>query len=136
MAYGIKKIAIVDTKPSMGVGVKIPFSDKSVFTTVYSTKEQIKYNIINYLLSDPRERPFAISFGAGLRSKIFEHISYKTIDDIKIALSTKLEKTFPQINISDVTVDPSPDANSIMISFSYSLVNTGENDEVNIQIQK
>jgi hypothetical protein len=136
MAYGIKKIAIADMKPSMGVGVKIPFSEKSVFTTVYSTKEQIKYNLINYLLSDPRERPFNVSFGAGLRSKIFEHISYKTIDDIKMSLTTKLEKTFPQINVSDVTVDPNADMGSIMISFSYSIVNTGENDEVNIQIQK
>jgi len=136
MAYGIKKIAIADMKPSMGVGVKIPFSGQSVFTTVYSTKEQIKYNLINYLLSDPRERPFNVSFGAGLRSKIFEHISYKTIDDIKMSLTTKLEKTFPQINVTEVTVDPNADMGSIMISFSYSIVNTGENDEVNIQIQK
>jgi hypothetical protein len=136
MAYGIKKIAIADMKPSMGVGVKIPFSEKSVFTTVYSTKEQLKFNLINYLLSDPRERPFNVSFGAGLRSKLFEHISYKTIEDIKMSLTTKLEKTFPQINISDVTIDPNADMGSIMINFSYSIVNTGENDEVNIQIQK
>jgi hypothetical protein len=136
MAYGIKKIAIADMKPSMGVGVKIPFSEKSVFTTVYSTKEQLKFNLINYLLSDPRERPFNVSFGAGLRSKIFEHISYKTIEDIKMSLTTKLEKTFPQINISDVIIDPNADMGSIMINFSYSIVNTGENDEVNIQIQK
>ena len=136
MAYGIKKIAIADMKPSMGVGVKIPFSEKNVFTTVYSTKEQIKYNLINYILSDPRERPFNVSFGAGLRSKIFEHISYKTIEDIKMSLTTKLEKTFPQINVSDVTVEPNADMGSIMISFSYSIVNTGEYDEVNIQIQK
>jgi len=104
MAYGVKIIPIVDTRPSTGVGVKIPFSSNGVFTTVYTTKEQTKYNLINYLLSDPRERPFSPTFGAGLRSKIFEYINQKTVDEIKLALTSKLEKFFPNVKVESKLV--------------------------------
>ena len=50
MAYQVKNINPLDIKLSTGIGVSIPFSSKSVFTTVYTTQEQLKYNIINYLL--------------------------------------------------------------------------------------
>lgn len=136
MAYGLVNIPGIDLKPSIGVGVKIPFSDKSVFTTVYTTKEQTKYNLVNYLLSDPRERPFNPTFGAGLRSKIFEHISYRMIDDIKISLTTKVENLFPNVRVTNVNIESNPDINVINIQFSYTLLNTSETDEVSIQIQK
>ena len=136
MAYLISNIPVVDTRPSIGVGVKIPFSEKSVFTTVYTSKEQTKYNLINFLLSDPRERPFNPNFGAGIRSKIFEHISYKNIDDIKISLTSKVENYFKNIKINEVTVTANPDINTINISFSYTLINTSETDEFSIEIQK
>jgi len=51
MAYGLKKISPLDLKPSTGIGVKIPFSSDAVFQSIYTTKEQTKYNIINYLLT-------------------------------------------------------------------------------------
>lgn len=136
MAYSLTKIAIVDTKPSTGVGVKIPFSDKSVFTTVYSTKEQTKYNIINYLLTDPKERVFNPTFGAGIRSNLFEHITYKSLEEIKISISNKLEKNFPNVRVDDATVTADPDTNTINISFSYTILNTKESDEINIAVQQ
>lgn len=136
MAYSIRVIPEVDLRPSTGVGVMIPFSSKSVFKTVYSTKEQTKYNLINYLLSDPRERPFNPTFGAGLRSKIFEHISYKTIDDIKESLTTKVQSIFPNVKVEQVEIEPLYDNNAINIVFSYRLLNTSETDEISIQLQK
>lgn len=135
MAYGVRIIPIVDTKPSTGVGVKIPFSSNGVFTTVYTTKEQTKYNLINYLLSDPRERPFNPTFGAGLRSRIFEHISQKTVDEIQISLTSKVEKFFPNVKVESVNINANPDKNEINIQFSYRLLSTSEYDEVSVQLQ-
>ena len=54
MAYNLVKISPLDLKPSTAIGVKIPFSKPSAFQSVYTTKEQLKYNIINYLLTDKR----------------------------------------------------------------------------------
>ena len=42
MAYGLKKISVVDLRPSTGVGVKIPFDAENIFSTVYTTKDQTK----------------------------------------------------------------------------------------------
>ena len=135
MAYNLKTIPTVDLRPSTGVGVKIPFSSNSVFTTVYSSKEQVKYNIINYLLTDTRERPLNPGFGAGLRSKIFEQINQKTEEEIKISLTSKLQNTFPYINIRDFSIEMQPSLNSIQIKFSYEFVNTKETDDINLTIQ-
>ena len=75
MAYNVRNINVLDLRPSTGIGVSIPFSNPAVFETVYNTKDQTKYNLINFLLTDPRERIFNPSFGAGLRGKLFEQIT-------------------------------------------------------------
>jgi len=135
MAYNLKKISPLDQKPSTAIGVKLPFSYPSAFQSVYTTKEQTKYNIINYLLTDKRERPFNPSFGAGLRSRIFEQISSDTIDNLKATLKSQIEANFPNIEISTLNVKGDPNNNSIIIEFSYILLNTAETDTAVIAIQ-
>ena len=135
MAYNIKKISPLDLKPSTGIGVKIPFETPAAFQSVYTTKEQLRYNIINFLLTDPRERPFNPTFGAGLRSKLFEQIENSTADDIKTSLMSQLESAFTGIDVTQLDVIGQPDTNSIKIKFSYSIKNTRENDDVLLTIQ-
>ena len=89
MAYNARKISPLDLRPSTGIGVKIPFSALNVFDTVYSTKDQTKYNLINFLLTDPRERPFNPNFGAGLRSFLFEQLGTNTAEDLQTMLIMK-----------------------------------------------
>jgi len=136
MAYTLGNISQFDLKPSTALGVKIPFSSNSVFKSVYSTKDQLKYNIINYLLTDPRERLFNPTFGSGLRSKIFQQITSITIEEIRLSLTTKLEKQFPNILVTNIEITPNYDSNLINISLSYTITNTGEIDEANIDILK
>jgi phage baseplate assembly protein W len=135
MAYGLKKISVVDLKPSTGVGVAIPFSAPNVFQTVYTTKDQTKYNLINFLLTDPRERPFNPTFGAGLRARLFEQIASSTFDDIKQSLITQIENSFPNVQIVELEVTGNPDYNNINIRFSYRLLRSNENDKVVLTIQ-
>lgn len=135
MAYNIKKISPLDLKPSTGIGVKIPFETPTAFQTVYTTKEQLRYNIINFLLTDPRERPFAPNFGAGLRSRLFEQIENTTVDDIRTSLISQLENAFTAIDVTEMEVLGQPDTNSINIKFSYTIKNTREDDDVLLTIQ-
>jgi hypothetical protein len=135
MAYGFRNISPLDLKPSTALGVKIPFESPSVFTSVYTTKEQTKYNIINYLLTDKRERPFNPTFGAGLRSKLFEQISTQTIDSLELSLRSQIESNFPNIEITQLSIKGNPNYNSITIEFSYKLLNTSETDTAIIAIQ-
>lgn len=135
MAYGLKQISPLDLKPSTAIGVKIPFSADNVFSSVYTTKDQLKYNIINFLLTDPRERPFNPTFGAGLRARLFEQIDQDTFETMKQSLRTQLESYFPQIEIVTLEIIGSPDYNSINIKFSYRLLRSNENDNVTLTIQ-
>ncbi len=52
MAFGAKRIFPLDTKPSVGVGVALPFNAPAVFQTTYTTQESIKYNLINFFLTN------------------------------------------------------------------------------------
>jgi len=135
MAYGLKKIAVVDLKPSTGVGVKIPFDAENVFSTIYTTKDQTKYNLINFLLTDPRERPFNPNFGAGLRARLFEQIESTTYEDIQQSIKTQIENNFPNVEITNLNVSGQPDYNIINIKFSYKLLRSNENDFVTLTIQ-
>lgn len=136
MAYDVKNISYLDLRKSTGIGVKIPFSEDKVFTTVYTTKEQTKYNIINFLLTDKRERIFSPNFGAGLRRRIFEQISQDTAEEIQTSLVSQIEAYFPNIRIIKLVVTGQPDSNTLRIVFSYSIINTNENDTVIVEVQK
>ncbi len=135
MAYGLKQISPLDLKPSTAIGVKVPFQAENVFTSVYTTKDQLKYNIINYLLTDPRERPFNPNFGAGLRARLFEQIDQYTFEDMQQSIRTQMENQFPQIQITTLDIIGNPDYNSINIKFSYRLLRSNENDSVILTIQ-
>ena len=135
MAYGLMQISPLDLRPSTGVGVKVPFDASTAFASVYTTKEQTKYNLINFLLTDRRERPFNPTFGAGLRSRLFEQITEVSMDDLKQSIISQVEANFQNVKISKIDISGDPAINSINIKFSYRLINTSDTDAVSIQIQ-
>jgi phage baseplate assembly protein W len=135
MAYQVRNINPLDLQPSTGIGVAIPFSAKSVFTTVYTTQEQLKYNIINYLLTGRKERVFVPNFGAGIRDLLFENISQDSLQNIEITVRSGIEINFPNINITQLFINTDVDKHTININFSYEIVNTGIQDEININFQ-
>lgn len=135
MAYGLKKISPLDLKPSTAIGVALPFSADNVFSSVYTTKDQTKYNIINFLLTDPRERVFNPTFGAGLRARLFEQIEQTTFEEIQQSLTTQLENNFPQIEILKLSVFGDTNIGSIIVKFSYRLKRSKETDSVTLTVQ-
>jgi phage baseplate assembly protein W len=135
MAYQLRQISSLDLKKSTAIGIKIPFDSPSAFTSVYTTKEQIKYNIINFLLTDKRERPLNPTFGAGLRSKIFEQISTETISDLQQSITNQVENNFPNVQVTDMLITGDPNNSTITIKFSYKILSTSEIDSANIMIQ-
>ena len=134
MAYNLKKINVLDLRPSTGVGVALPFSTPAVFQTVYSTKDQLKYNIINYLLTDQRERIFNPSFGANIRGQLFEQITANTTDNLDLQIRSGIEQYFPNVTITDLTFGGSPDENLLVVKFSYTINNTGDSDNIVISL--
>lgn len=135
MAYNLRNINVLDLKPSTGVGVSIPFTNRTAFTTVYTTKEQLKYNIINFLLTDRRERIFNPTFGAGLRSRLFEQITQESNDALKLSIQTSVENYFPSVQVNNLQVISSPDESLISVQFSYTITTSNETDNILLNIQ-
>jgi hypothetical protein len=134
MAYNLRNINVLDLRPSTGIGVALPFSNPAVFETVYTTREQLKYNLINFLLTNKRERIFNPSFGADIRSKLFEQITQITTDDLDTQIRSGIEQYFPNVVITDLIISSDPNQNLITIQFSYTINNTGESDNVILSI--
>jgi phage baseplate assembly protein W len=135
MAYNLVQIPIADLRPSTALGVAIPFSAPNVFTSVYTTLEQTKYNIINFMLTDTRERPFNPNFGAGLRSRLFEQITETDLDSLKATISNQIESYFPNVLVNSLNIQGNPDDNSISIELTYSLRNIRSSDSLVLKIQ-
>jgi len=132
MAFGARQIYPNDLRPSVGIGVDLPFSGPIAFIPNYQTKDAIKNNLINYLLTNPGERIENPSFGAGLRQYIFSQITNNNHEFIQEDLQGKINTNFPEISLDFVEVLQSVNANTIQVNINYSIPNTGINDTLEL----
>lgn len=135
MAYNLRNINVLDLRPSTGVGVALPFSNRTAFKTVYSTKEQLKYNIINFLLTDRGERIFNPTFGANIRSRLFEQISEDANESLRLYIQSSVENYFPSVEVVNLQIMGTPDQSLISIQFSYRIKTSGEIDNILLNVQ-
>lgn len=133
MAYGARRIYPIDLATSKAVGVSLPFNGSAVFKPTYTTKEAIKANLINFLLTGQGERVFNPGFGAGLRKFVFQQINTEGTTEIENYILSVIEKYFPNIQ-GVLQIQPVPDQNTIFITLTYSIVNTGLNDTLQINL--
>jgi phage baseplate assembly protein W len=131
MAYRIPNKNPIDVGSRVAIGVSIPFNAPQVFTQTYTTQDQIKSNIINYILTDKGERVFNPSFGSNIRKSLFENITQDLLQTLEITLNEDLSNYFPNVNFSNINITPDYDENTISIKIEYSLYN-GATNEINI----
>ena len=55
----------INLETDVAIGVPFPFNAEGVFYSTYTTKEQVKSNLLNVLLTEPGERLFNPLFGVG-----------------------------------------------------------------------
>ena len=132
MAYIIQNNLDGKKRPSTGVGISLPFDGPTGINSTYSTQAATKSNLLNYLLTDNRERTFNPAFGSGIRGKLFEQITTDNMNDIQTMLTNEINLYFPNIIIQDLNVTPIYDQNTIQIYFRYSVALTNIEDEIQI----
>lgn len=123
MAYRIPNKNPIDVGSRVAIGVSIPFNTPQVFTQTYTTQEQIKSNIINYVLTDRGERVFNPTFGSNIRASVFENITPNLLQNLQITLQEDLQINFPSVNFSKIEITPDYDMNTINITIYYSVYN-------------
>ena len=134
MAFNQQQISPLDFNPSTAVGVNIPFNGNSVFISNFQTKDAIRNNLINFLLTNPGEQFLNPTFGGGIRNFIFSQINDNNLDFLKEDISEKIGIFFPDINIISLNVFGNPDSNSISININYTITNTNITDTINLEV--
>lgn len=132
MAYQVQKINPLDLKNSIAIGIAIPFNGNAIFNLNYTTKDQIKSNLINFFLTNKRERVFQPLFGADLKRKIFENITNDSIGDIEDIIRENMKLYFPQITLNNLEINQLTDNNEINIIFDYSIKDTTISDTISL----
>lgn len=127
------RINPIDTKPNVTVGISIPFNGTPVFNSTYTTKDQIRSNLINYFLTNKGERLFNPNFGGDLRAFLFEQET--DFDQLHDYLTSQMELYFPQITVTSIDVNIDKDTQIITISIDYSVNNSQDNVQIQIEPQ-
>ena len=112
----------LDLQKNIVIGVSLPFNAKGVFNKTYSTKEQIKSNLINLLLTDKGERIMNPEFGADLRRSLFDNITQSNIDLLQTKIIDAINIFIPEIELTNVAIEPNIDYNTLTVTIDYRLI--------------
>jgi phage baseplate assembly protein W len=124
----------LDIGQARGIGINVLFNnDTSVFNQTFTTKEQVKSNLINYILTTKGERLFDPEFGGDLRATLFEPDT--SFDSVAARLETEIYAYVPNIIIRDIIVKPFSDENVINIVLNYSINNQDDELVINVSTQ-
>tara|TARA_B100001564_G_scaffold338786_1_gene330921 strand:+ start:1891 stop:2325 length:435 start_codon:yes stop_codon:yes gene_type:complete len=108
----------------VAVGVTLPFNGYAVFNQSFTTKEQVKSNLINLLLTSPGERLMNPNFGIGIRDLLFQQIIDQ--DSLKGRIIDSAATYIPEIEILQVNAErvgeTQIESYQLKISISYALL--------------
>jgi len=122
----------------VAVGVTFPFDGTAVFNSSFSTKEQVKSNLINLLLTSPGERLMNPTFGIGIRQYLFEQ--YIDKEQIKNKIEDGVQLNIPEIEIDDIFIkrdsfDSTSDPHTVKMSLYYKVLTDRTTDGILLNFQ-
>lgn len=123
-----------DLQINTAIGVALPFNAPGVFYSVYSTQEQIKYNLINLVLTSKGERIENPNFGTILKQQLFEPISEQTIPLIRSSINNAVAQYLPEIAIDAIDITPYADENTLVVVIKYRILLSAQPDSVTINL--
>jgi phage baseplate assembly protein W len=130
MAIRIQNKNPLDINKRVAVGVSIPFNNNSVFTSTYTTIDQTKYNIINYLLTNNDERVLNPNFGANIRAFLFEDITEPNLRALEMKLQNDIPLYFSNVTITRLNFVPLYDSNTIQLNIDFNVYETPQNIQI------
>ena len=135
MARIIQSQFPIDLTPSVAVGYGFPLDGDAVFIPTFTTREQLKANLVNYLLTNRGERLFRPDFGGDLRNLLFEAVLDSTTDALQIRIQNDINLFFPEIVVKQIEFINEPDNNQITFNLTYQIENFGIEDEITIELE-
>lgn len=134
MAFNPIQIFPNDTRARVAIGIDLPFNGSAVFKSNYQTKDAMKSDLINYLLTNDGERIGNPRFGTGLRNYLFSQITDGNLDFIKEDIQSRINTYFTNIIVESLNITQSY-AGSLPvynIIIQYRITNTNISDSLTI----
>ena len=104
-----------------------------VFTVNYTTKDQVRSNIKNLVLTSPGERHYHPNFGCGVYELLFDNATKEALQTIEDAVHTQVSYWLPYVKLHEVFVTRAEhNPNRVNIGISYSAYNNIEKELVDI----
>ena len=123
----------LDLQKNIAIGVSLPFNGPGVFNSTYTTKDQIKSNLVNLLLTSTGERVMNPNFGTELKRFLFEGITDSNSEILKNSVLNSIAIYIPEITVINIIIQPNTDYNSIDLNIDY-VVNISQTpDQVTVQ---
>jgi len=117
-----------------GIGISVLYNNKtSIFNSTVTTKDQIKSNIINYVLTNKGERLYDPNFGGDIRRAIFEANDDETFDTLATRLEDEILLYVPNIILQSIIIKRDPDNNLVNIIINYQLNQQNQQVIVNVE---
>jgi phage baseplate assembly protein W len=123
----------LDLRKNIAIGVSLPF--KGPFTSTFTTKDQIKSNLINLLLTNKGERVMNPTFGCDIKKQLFQNITPALQQNIIDIIVDSVNVFIPEIQLLNIEVIPYTDYNQISITIDYKITISNTPGQVTIQFE-
>jgi len=126
-----------DLNKNTAIGVKLPFNAPGVFYSTFSTKDQLRYNIVNLVLTSKGERVENPNFGTNVRSQLFQQIDPETFNDLEASLVDDIQTYIPNIRVTNVQFSQTGEYNdnTLLVSITYAILISNEIDTVTVNFE-
>ena len=133
MATIVSKKYPIDISKRTAIGFDFPLNGDAVFNQTFETRDQIRANLVNFLLTNQGERVFNPNFGADLRLLLFNFQDDAENDLINI-VRDRVKELFPSVSIERLTINRLDDTNTIQLNITYSIQSFGLSDSISINL--
>ena len=129
---GMKRKNPLDINKNVTIGVAFPLDETNMFVGTPTTREQVKSNLLNLLLTKKGERVNHPGYGIGLQQYLFE----QNIDNMSVneTIYQQIEFYIPEITLSNSLIDFNPDEHTLTIKITYQFNLDGTKDAITITI--
>ena len=114
-----RKINPLDTNNNIRIGLGFPLNSINMASGTTNTRDQLKSNFLNLLLTVPGERINQPNYGVGLKRKLFEN----NLDESTLLEDISNQTSFymPEISLNSIKINQDIDEYKTTIALDYSI---------------
>jgi len=125
---------ILGTRSVQYRDIDLTFTNKTVSGEIFKKTESaaVKQAVKNLCMTNFAEKPFLPTFGANIRSLLFELADEDTEENIENNIISAINKFEPRAKTLNIIAKSNPDRNAVDVTIVFQVVNTQE--EVSLSI--